>query len=310
MSEEKELVIVYQFGKVASTSLVNALNRCPGIEAHQSHFLGESALQRIIPIAVGRGTSPYFHEHLSGQLLANVHLTYRANKVLSGQAKGPLRVISLCREPMDWFRSGIVQDIDGYRDDILAYAGSLGLSGDSDQELLQSGLEQILARLTEIIAAKGGIEPALHDFLTKGGASMIDGIEAGQSPIVRRLFFLAIRPLVWFDEHFAKCFDKTLADFVCMGSYWHTEGDRAAFVLLRYEDLTHTLEDALSAIGITLAEPLRQDNVSRSKAFADCVLAAFASDAASDLGHHILGSEYARFFGYAAPAADILHVAE
>ena len=64
MTEEKELVIVYQFGKVASTSLVNALNKCPRIEAHQSHFLGESALQRIIPIAVGRGTSAYFHEHL------------------------------------------------------------------------------------------------------------------------------------------------------------------------------------------------------------------------------------------------------
>ena len=310
MEENASLVVVYQFGKVASTSLVNTLNKCPGVDAHQSHFLGESALQRIIPIAVGRGTNPYFHEHLTGQLVANVRLTYKVNKVLSGQANGPLRVISLSREPMDWFRSGIVQDIDGYRGDILAHADALGLPGESDSQRLQNGLEHILQSLSEIITAKGGIEPTLREFLQKGGASMMEGIAVGQAPIVRKLFFLAIRPLVWFDEHFAKCFDKTLEDFAPKDGFWVAEGPSSVFVLLRYEDLSQVLESAMSAIGITLVKPLQRDNVSRSKAHAEDVVAAFASDAAGALGQHLLASDYARFFGYGTGSPQFMQVAE
>jgi hypothetical protein len=35
--------IIYQYGKVGSTSLVEALNKLPDTEAYQSHFLGEAA---------------------------------------------------------------------------------------------------------------------------------------------------------------------------------------------------------------------------------------------------------------------------
>ena len=38
-------VIVYQYGKVASTSLVTTFIKMRGVSAHQCHFFGEDALQ-------------------------------------------------------------------------------------------------------------------------------------------------------------------------------------------------------------------------------------------------------------------------
>lgn len=295
---EKTLTIVYQFGKVASTSLVNALAKLPSLDVHQSHFLGENALQRIIPIAVDKSTNAYFHEHLRGQLLANVELTYRMNRVLAGHGAPKLKVISLSREPLEWLRSGLLQDIGGYRTDLLALAVAEQIDSKDELETLERALEAVLVRIVAIIETKGGIIPTVEEFHRLGGKEMLAPLGADLPLIVRKLFFLALRPHTWFDEHFRPCFGVGLQDFEAEGGLWTLRQPRADFVLLRYEDLKDRLADAVTALDVGPLDTLQRDNVSRTKPFAGTVAAAFASETAQVLRNQLLLSDYSRFFGY------------
>ena len=295
---EKTLTIVYQFGKVASTSLVNTLAKLPSLDVHQSHFLGESALQRIIPIAVDKSTNAYFHEHLCGQLMANVALTYRMNRVLAGHGTSKLKVISLSREPLEWLRSGLLQDIAGYRTDLLALAEMEGIESSDELETLERALESVLVRIAAIIETKGGITPTVEEFHRLGGKAMLAPLGADLPLIARKLFFLALRPHTWFEEHFRPCFGIGLEDLEADGGLWTLRQPRADFVLLRYEDLKDRLADAVAALGVGPVDTLQHDNVSRTKPFAGTVAAAFASETAQALRNQLLLSDYARFFGY------------
>ena len=295
---DRTLTIVYQFGKVASTSLVNTLSADPTLDVHQSHFLGEHALQRIVPIAVDKSTNVYFHEHLRGQLLSNVELTYRMNQVLAGEGAAKLKVISLSREPLDWLRSGILQDIVGYRPDLMDFAKKAGCKSGDEEGLLQFGLIEALRRIGEFIDTKGGIVPVVDEFHDVGGKAMLAPVGHGADLIVRRLFFLALRPLTWFEEHFRPCFGIGLDDFEQVGDIWIARQPRADFAILRYEDLTNGFGQAMSALGIKNPGSLLTDNVSASKPFAGDVNAAFSSEAAAQLRDRLITSGYARSFGY------------
>lgn len=301
-NEFKTLVIVYQFGKVASTSLVRTLGQQQSLDVHQCHFLGESALQRIVPIAVGRSTSPYFHEHLSGQLNANVALTYKMNRVLSGEGAENLKVISLAREPLDWFRSSILQDISGYRAEICAFAKTHELTGADDSDGVSAGLVGILDKICEMLERLGGTRETVASYHRLGGQGMLNQSGEEVEPIVRRLFLLALRPLTWFQEHFRPCFEIGLDAFGRKSGFWAAHGHRADFIILRYENLTETLPAALADIGLDAGIPLTRDNVSRTKPFAKDVATAFDTSAGDKLRGRLLMSDYATFFGYDAEA--------
>lgn len=308
--DDKTLTIVYQFGKVASTSLVNTLKTVPGLDVHQSHFLGESALQRIVPIAVDKSTNAYFHEHLRGQLLANVELTYRMNRVLAGHGTATLKVISLSREPLDWLRSGILQDIAGYRGDLLEFAARDGLAGRDEGETIGLALISILAQVTEMIDRKGGMVSTVEEFHALGGKEMLAPLGPGIDLIVRKFFFLALRPHTWFKEHFQPCFGIGLGDFAAERGFWVVHRPRADFVLLRYEDLAKNLAPAFEALGFDHVGPLLRDNVSQSKTFSGTVDHAFASPEAAALRARMRSSRYAQFFGYGEPVAAVDAAAE
>lgn len=309
-ADEKTLTVVYQFGKVASTSLVNTLKKNPKLDVHQSHFLGESALTRIIPIAVDKSTSAYFHEHLRGQLLANVDLTYRMNQVLAGHTAHRLKVISLSREPLDWLRSGILQDITGYRTDLLEHAATIGEAADDEAETMRKGLVAVLARIVTLIDEIGGTEETVRLFHDVGGRGMLEPVGADIAPIVRKLFFLSLRPLTWFEEHFQQCFALGLADLDRAGRIWTAQLPRADIAVLRYEDLEDGLKDVFTALSIEDVGPLLHDNISRTKPYANVVSAAFSSSAAEALRARLRASEYARFFDYATGAAQAGTAAE
>ncbi len=306
MSEEDEqtLTIVYQFGKVASTSLVNTLKTVDGLDVHQSHFLGERALQQIVSIAISRETNGYFHQHLRGQLLTNVELTYRMNRVLAGHGAAKLKVLSLSREPLDWLRSGILQDIAGYRGDLLAYGQAAGVACEDEDESLQAALTSVLAQISDIIDRKGGLAEVVDAFHRSGGKTLLAPFGAGLPAIVRRLFFLALRPHTWFEEHLRPCFGIGLEDFERTDGIWIAREPRADFAILRYEDLDTSLPSAFDALGFGRAvRPLLRDNVSRDKAYSDVVAASFASEEADALRVKLQRSQYAGFFGYGEAAA-------
>lgn len=302
-AEDQTLVIVYQFGKVASTSLVNTLKTVDGLDVHQSHFLGESALQKIVSIAVSKETNGYFHQHLRGQLLANVELTYRMNRVLAGHGAAKLKVLSLSREPLDWLRSGVLQDIAGYRPDLLGFAENAGLSGANELESLQAALTAALAQITGMIDQKGGLAEVVTAFHLSGGKTLLAPFGAGIEAIVRKMFFLALRPHTWFDEHFRACFGIGLDGFRSVDGIWTARAPRADFVILRYEDLDASLPVAFETLGFGAVRPLLRDNVSREKPLSDVVARSFASAEAEALRSRLQLSDYARFFGYDAGGA-------
>ncbi len=51
--------IVYQYGKVGSTSLMNALNTMPDTQAFQSHFLGKDAFTQTLTRLQDLGVKPF-----------------------------------------------------------------------------------------------------------------------------------------------------------------------------------------------------------------------------------------------------------
>ncbi|MEO0915512.1 MAG: hypothetical protein AAFY31_00770 [Pseudomonadota bacterium] len=294
----KTLTIVYQFGKVASTSLVETLKANQALDVHQSHFLGESALQRIVPIAVDKATNGYFHGHLKGQLSANLDLTYRMNRVLGGEGATPLKVISLSREPLNWLRSSILQDIVGYRPDLLALAAAGGVATQNEDDDLRWAIEDVLSRTVDIIEKKGGFPSIVAEFLAEGGKGILSPVDAHLPPIVRKIFFLALRPHTWFDEHFRPCFGFGPEDFAPSAGIWTARQPRADFAILRYEDLDTHMATAFEFLGLGVPGALVRENVSQTKAYADVVRAAFSAPCAEVLRGHLASSDYSKRFGY------------
>lgn len=291
MSEEF-LVVVYQFGKVASTALVNSLNTNKSVAAHQSHFLGEDALQRIIPNIVDAKVGAYFRQHMIGQLVNNLELTHQVNTCLKGQSDRKLVVISLSREPIDWFRSCIQQDIEGYLEDILSY------DSDRDASTVQGGLEQILIDLNTFLDLHGGAQKIVDVIRDNKTGSLFQGNDVLHKDIGRRMLLLAMRPLVWFDDHFARCFDFGLEDIPPNGDHWLRQAENGSFLVLRYEDIEAEFPKAMRSVDVPFKGPLCHANSSVDKPWAQEIRGAFEGDVAAELRQRILQSDYAQHFRY------------
>lgn len=292
MQSQAHVVIVYQFGKVASTALVTSLNACAGIEAHQSHFLGDDALQRIVVNATGPNLTPYFRQHMVGQLLANLDLTHLLKRLQTGKDPRKLTVVSLSREPLQWFRSSLQQDIAGYQGNLAARADGTMTGGTTD----------MIAHVLDILERHGGADPVARHIVAHGGRDFL--LQAGvEDEFVKTMLLLALRPLTWFEDHFGKCFGFGLADVPRQDGFWLKRGTPSSFVLLRYEDIETVFLPAMAAAGVPFDGPVVQANLSREKSFASDIRAAFASAPACRLGDVLRASDYGRFFGYeAAPA--------
>ena len=297
MSDQKALAIVYQFGKVASTSIVKSLNNCPGVEAHQSHFLGEDALKRMVSSATDTNTNPYFHKHIVGQFMTNLELTYNMNRAMK-DAKRKLVVLNLTRDPIDWLRSCIQQDVEGYFDDIVAHARTRGIDAEGDEALFTSGLTDILRENVELIEAKGGIQETLNEFTSLRGQAFFKDTEVVPGSIVAKIWFLVVRPLIWFEDHFEKCFSISFGDFSKSENHWEHINNQASFVILRYEDIASDLVKAMASVGIEMTEPLAKENLSRNKPHSSSILSAFNSTPAELLRNHIKKSHYCVRYGY------------
>ena len=301
MTNPSSLVIVYQFGKVASTAIVRALEKLPDIEVHQSHFLGEDALRKSITNAANPRLEPYFRKHMIGQLTANLELTHRMNRIIEGLDTTKLCVLTLSREPIDWLRSCIQQDIEGHRDAILAVSAS----EQPETPSVEHGLSEILDGLADFIDAKGGIAPAMASFQRPGKQAFFNDPILQRGEIYRRILMLVFRPLLWFEDHFHVCFGHGLNDFQAHGRHWIKDTDTATFVMLRYEDIASELVNALASANIQMETSLPVANSSREKPYADEIQAAFSGAGAKRLRAQVLRSEYAEFFGYGDRSASV-----
>src|SRR4051812_540398 len=101
MSEASSPVLVYQMGKVGSSSITGALSRIPGLEVHQVHRLNVSNIERVQEAHRRRGW-PLPPGDEQGLQVIEKYIRPRV----------PLRIVTLVRDPIARNISYFFQNLD------------------------------------------------------------------------------------------------------------------------------------------------------------------------------------------------------
>ncbi|OSP56496.1 hypothetical protein [Pseudoruegeria sp. SK021] len=286
--------VVYQYGKVASTSTVALLNQLDGVEAVQCHFLGRVALEKILQQVLSPDLSDYFHFHQRGQFVQNMDITHRVNRIRAGKIPGErLLVISCARDPMTWFQSAVTQDITGY----LPSFRDIAPDAPDDDALLRATGPGMLGAFADVLTTLGGVDravaalalPGFHTDLAKG---------VWFHPALRDLFLLLTRPFNWFELHYEKALDHTLAAYTETDGFLRRDDGEATFAILKYEDLEPQLGRLIDSLGLGPLPPLPRENTSGAKPHAATLSEIFQGPEADRLRTLFAGSRYSQSFGY------------
>lgn len=288
--------IVYQYGKVGSTSIIEALNRRRGIEAYQSHFLGEAAFSDTLRRLMNPDVSDYFFDHSAGQLLENLRI-YRhyLRREIGDDA---LTVITLAREPFDWFRSGISQDIQQHLISLKLMLDKRHIPYDNASEAVTAGLKLLFQRLLQAIQHFGSLDQMCNG---KRYAELRKALtHSDQEDFQSFMFFVNIflRPHLWFRTHFSPALGVSLSDMstLACGAYKNTQ-DWGNIYLLKYEQLEESFPEVMIDLGYESKFKLPRRNVGRNKPFADELESIFKSGGAAQL-KALCHSQDTRLLGY------------
>jgi len=293
--------IVYQYGKVGSTSLTAALNKLPRAAAYQAHFLGEAAFTDTVRRLMSPDMPEYFFSHATGQLLENLRI-YR-HYLRRGLGPDLVTVVTVAREPFDWFRSAISQDIDEHLVSLRRMLAVRDRSADDDATVVIAGLGLLFERLLEAVAHMGSVD-ALCDSSARYAELRKLATHVDDKDFRAFMFLLNIflRPHVWFDAHFRPVTGVGPQDMRALdnGVLCHRQ-DWGGIYLLRYETLAAGFDTLLDDLGHPGRVGLPRRNVSEGKRFATQLEAAFATAAAARLRAQC-HSRSTRLLGYAGGA--------
>jgi len=278
----RHVVVVYQHGKVASTSIVNSLNRVKGVRGLQSHFLGRDALRSIVDALIDPSQSDYFQRHRLGQFLTNLEITREIQGFKAGLFPDrSLTIITLTREPLDWFRSSLSQDIMGYLPTLRRCAEARGISADTDEALVRKVLPAILQHLHDRFRSIGGIDA----FFVAGRPfrTLFDSVDAHYRNGLIEIACVFVRPYSWLEDHLERFLLVRVQNFFQLKPEILWKDLRWAGVyVIRYEDLPKAMRFVASRLELQ-GFALGRDNVSDNKLLAREIKAAFASEPALQL---------------------------
>ncbi len=149
--DAEDAVLVYQMGKVASTSVFHSLLDLPGCRAYHVHRMNPETIARLRAAYLERGMSP-LDERMGLALYRRI-----------AEPRRPARVISLVREPIGRNISAFFQGLDGYAGVADAH---LHLSTDALVEcFLDRYLHDLPLEWFEVeLGATLGIDVYAHDF--------------------------------------------------------------------------------------------------------------------------------------------------
>jgi len=287
-------------GKVASTAIADALRR-EGLSTIQAHIADRQRLQRKLEILTSADVSDTVANRMYEDYLQELRATFLlARRRLSGSPQGPLRVISLTRDPLSWYWSQFAQNYDHYKTLLERYyeyhkSTSARFSAESAFIDVQRTMFEVL-RDTRCAIDSADALPALME-----EADALDPTNVVFSQLNRFLL-----PLRWFHEDFlpATGVDVLRHDFDSDRGCGRIEASGLSILLLRYEDLAGLATDIAEFTGLGRLE-LRPANVSEDKDVPidlrnmQQLARAQIPPALMD---RIYATPYARHFGYRADA--------
>lgn len=298
-SAQLTYAVVYQLGKVASTSTVALLNQLAHVEAVQSHFLGQVALQKILAQVINPETSEYFHFHQRGQFLRNLDITRRMNLLRADKVPNErLLLISCTRDPMNWFRSAFTQDIAGYLPALRDVAADMtDVDATDDDAIIRAVVPDLLTSFSSVLTTLGGVDRTVSALALPGfHADLAKGVWFHRR--LKDIFILMTRPFNWFEMHHNKALDQTFSDYTKTNGYWACQEGPSNFAILKYETLEDSLRSLIENLGLGPMPSLPRENTSDAKDHAEALSEIFATPASDALRAQFATSAYAQRFGY------------
>lgn len=291
--------IVYQFGKVGSTSLVKTFNQVPGITAYQSHFLGEDFIHHKVNTLLDPDLLPFFIEHGQAQLIKNIELMRMVNAHFhQGLEDRYLVIVTLTREPIDWFRSQTVQQLEAYLQDFLFFSGADNTK-EVDEIIIQKAIAEIKNLIKEVLRAGGGFEnPQIKFFINKEYLPKLKKKNPEIEKAFKRQIRAFMRPYFWIDNAVKPLIGLSLSDIKFDKEYFYKINyDWGKYFLFRYEDLDVNFNKIVKQLNISDIN-LMNENISSQKLFSKEVKNAF-SDWGSDQDlRKLTHCDYVEKFGY------------
>jgi len=295
--------VVYQFGKVASTSIVSALNTLPDVKAVQTHFLGRERFVGMLDIILDPRESDYFTEHRQRQLFRNIDIMREITRYQKGLVETGSLIflsLSLSREPVDRFRSAIIQDIEGYLPLLKGFQEAEKLIADNDAESVEAGLSRSLSMIVDLLDEIGGVDVYLRN--RAGYTDLLESVSGGNvaqtNKLVRTLFDLYLRPFGWFDHHYKSLLGVDPSEMKQIASFvFKSDDENGVAYVIRYEDLSRSLAVIMQDLGFDKDLVLKRKNAGREKKFYENVTNAFTPAITESL-RQVSRAKYQTMFGY------------
>lgn len=239
---ESPVVYIYQMGKVASTAIKNALLR-RRIECYQPHFLSRNAFEQLIKRFEEVDLTDWTAEHLSSQIAENLRLYNRLIKFQNHSPEMPqeLKIITLTREPLDWYFSNFAQNFGEYRQDVARFIVETRdiRIGSEDADRIYTHVGEFIRSLLEFASSH------MSSFSPEESARigmMLKDTEFSGMPGNRVLLkhcMILLRPFNWFYMHFDPVFNTRIIDSALANECpsRQLKLDYCEILILRYEDL-------------------------------------------------------------------------
>ena len=272
-------VIVYQYGKVASTSLVATFNKMRGVQAYQCHFFGSKQFQSTLTRLCDPDTNDYFFDHSLGQLNENLkaHRTYHRRNSPEGERR---IVLTIAREPFAWFRSSLLPEIDGHMPALRLSLGDARAEAMTEDEIVTQGLALLMERLNLALDAVDGNADALD---TAKRRELQHEIAFNSAEDFKGFLFLLskfLRPHWWFRTQFTPEFGVDVNAMVDEGQGLRSQRtERGNVYLARYEQLDSAFAKLLEQENLP-PKRLKRFNEGHKKPLSEEVSAAFQTEAA------------------------------
>ncbi|MEE4204609.1 MAG: hypothetical protein V2I45_13335, partial [Halieaceae bacterium] len=239
---------------------------------------------------------PYFFEHSLGQLTENI----KAYRLLQAPPAGEqCTLLTLCRDPFDWFRSAIGQEIEGHMSSLSYSLSSAGVHVDPENQadIVQRGLELLMLRITQALQHVN----TLDDLTVEVRRSLDQHLNFPDTKSFEDFLFLLgrfLQPHFWFASQFQPVMGFGLNDLESVSDgLWRFATDRQDAYLLRYESMPHAYHSLMETLAIDAPPELERANIGEEKPFAEAIQTAFSTTVAQTL-KELSTSNASRCLGY------------